>query len=411
MTEPTELTCISTKSELRAWTSGELDKIVTKTDKYWIEYSDGNRLLDLQSGNSAYTLGYGNREIMDALASEVNFIRGNKGETCELSKKMVNLVCSTGNWDVLSWAISGSSAVESAIKMNDQYWGNQENFIVTFVPGFHGTTYLTRNMGDTSDGIKRIKKVPTPLWRKQKDQESAEDKAIKYLKLLIKSYNCCGRKIGCIVMETLPWLKGGIPWSPRWWRTIRDLCNENDILMITDDVCTCWGKGGGYHGWQKYGVQPDISALGKSLTAGYTPLGCSVANKKVGDVLKEQDWEFGHTWQPTMTGISAMNAVNNIIVRDNLFELCKPIEDSLRFFAEDCLDRKYITGYRVSDLFLSLDVKEELNPEALIQSGLALSKTRNKSIRIVANFLADGEFFDEMQRRLFNFFSINNTEG
>ena len=45
MNEPTELTCISTKSELRAWTSGELDKIVTKTDRYWIEYSDGNRLL------------------------------------------------------------------------------------------------------------------------------------------------------------------------------------------------------------------------------------------------------------------------------------------------------------------------------------------------------------------------------
>ena len=127
--------------------------------------------------------------------------------------------------------------------------------------------------------------------------------------------------------------------------------------------------------------------------------------------MKTQDWEFGHTWQPTMTGISAMNAVNNIIVRENLFELCKPIEDSLRFFAEDCLDRKYITGYRVSDLFLSLDVKEELDPKALIQSGLALSKTRDKSVRIVANFLADQEFFDEMQKRLFDFFSINTSEG
>ena len=55
---------------------------------------------------------------------------------------------------------------------------------------------------------------------------------------------------------------------------------------------------------KKYDVQPDIAALGKSLTAGYTPLGCSVANKKVGDVIKNKDWEFGHTWQPTMTGIS-----------------------------------------------------------------------------------------------------------
>ena len=98
-------------------------------------------------------------------------------------------------------------------------------------------------------------------------------------------------------------------------------------------------------------------------------------------------------------------------MREKLFELCKPIEDSLRFFAEDCLDRKYITGYRVSDLFLSLDVKEELDPKALIQSGLALSKTRDKSVRIVANFLADQEFFDEMQKRLFDFFSINTSEG
>ena len=128
-------------------------------------------------------------------------------------------------------AISGSSAVESAIKMNDQYWGNEENFIVTFTPGFHGTSYLTRNMGDTSDGIKRIKKVPTPLWRNQKNQAKEEEKALKYLRLLIKSYNCCGRKIGCIVMETLPWLKGGIPWSPYWWRSIRDLCNNNNILI------------------------------------------------------------------------------------------------------------------------------------------------------------------------------------
>ena len=64
-------------NELRAWTNGELDKIVTKTDRYWVEYSDGTRLLDVQSGNSAYILGYGNREVLNSLSSEVNFVRGN----------------------------------------------------------------------------------------------------------------------------------------------------------------------------------------------------------------------------------------------------------------------------------------------------------------------------------------------
>jgi adenosylmethionine-8-amino-7-oxononanoate aminotransferase len=62
-------------TELRAWTNGDLDKIVTKTDGYWVEYSDGTRLLDVQSGNSAYILGYGNQEVLNSLNSDVNFVR------------------------------------------------------------------------------------------------------------------------------------------------------------------------------------------------------------------------------------------------------------------------------------------------------------------------------------------------
>jgi len=395
-------------TELRAWTNGDLDKIVTKTDGYWVEYSDGTRLLDVQSGNSAYILGYGNQEVLNSLNSDVNFVRGNRGETCELAQEMVKHVCETGNWDVLSWAISGSSAVESAIKMNDQYWGNPENYIVTFTPSFHGTTFLCRAMGDDDNYVKRIKKVPTPLWKKKEDQISAERKSFKYLQLLLKTYR---GKVGCVVMETLPWLKGGIPWSPSWWKMVRHLCDEENVLLIVDDVACCWGKSGHWHGWQKYDVQPDISALGKSLTAGYTPLGCSVANKKVGDVIKNKDWEFGHTWQPTMTGIKAMSKVVEIIEREDLFSLASPIEFCLKMIAENLLDRGYITSYRCNDLFLSLDPQEkymdangDLSMEAFMKSGLSLTKTRNGSIRLIANFRSDAIFFEQMEKRLIEFF-------
>ena len=212
-------------------------------------------------------------------------------------------------------------------------------------------------------------------------------------------------------METLPWINGGIPWSKSWWRMIRRICDEHDILMVSDDCAVCWGKGGDYHGYKRYGVQPDISALGKSLTAGYTPLGCAVANKKVGDVIRNKDWTWGHTWQPTMTGISAMNAVNDIIVRENLFSKCQDIEDKLRSISEEFLDKKYITNYRLEGLLLSSDVHRDLSQEELQESGIVLTKTRNKSMRIIANFLWDDEFFYEMKNRLSNFFSINTTEG
>jgi len=60
--------------ELRAWTPGELEKIVVKTEKYWVEYKDGKRILDMQSGNSAYILGYGNEEVIEAMNEQIRSV-------------------------------------------------------------------------------------------------------------------------------------------------------------------------------------------------------------------------------------------------------------------------------------------------------------------------------------------------
>ena len=68
-------------------------------------------------------------------------------------------------------------------------------------------------------------------------------------------------------------------------------------------------------------------------------------------------------------------------------------------------------SYRLEGLLLSLDVHRDLSQEELQESGIVLTKTRNKSMRIIANFLWDDEFFYEMKNRLSNFFSINTTEG
>ena len=55
---------------------------------------------------------------------------------------------------------------ESAIKMNYQYWGNPENYIVTFTPSFHGTTFLCRAMGDDDNYVKIIKGTDTSVEEK-----------------------------------------------------------------------------------------------------------------------------------------------------------------------------------------------------------------------------------------------------
>ena len=102
-----------------------------------------------------------------------------------------------------------------------------------------------------------------------------------------------------------------------------------------------------------------------------------------------------------------MSKVVEIIEREDLFSLASPIEFCLKMIAENLLDRGYITSYRCNDLFLSLDPQEkymdangDLSMEAFMKSGLSLTKTRNGSIRLIANFRSDAIFLSKWKNVL-----------
>ena len=175
--------------ELRNSADGELPKIVTNTHRYWVEMNDGKKYLDIQSGNSAFTLGYGHTEIVKAMADKitsVGFIRGNTGETDTDTQEMVHFVLSESRMSVMSWAISGTSAVECAIMMNDSYWKQvnpKKHLIVSCTPGYHGTSYLTRAMASpyTVDfPSDRLRCIRAPKWNTIEEREVEEERAVSH---------------------------------------------------------------------------------------------------------------------------------------------------------------------------------------------------------------------------------------
>jgi adenosylmethionine-8-amino-7-oxononanoate aminotransferase len=401
--------------ELRNISHGEIEKTVVKTDRYWIVMSDGTKLLDMQSGNSAYTLGYNNTEIIEAMNDKlknVTFIRGNTGETEADTKAMAQFAMNAGKFDVLAWAISGSSAVEAAIHMNDLYWKRvnpEKELIITMAPGYHGTTHLTRAMGNPyamEFPHNRIRSVNAPTWQFYTEREKAEKTS---LELLVKRFERDSKTIGAFVMETCPWIHGILPYSENWWKTVRELCTRYNINMITDDVAICWGKSLSYFGYSTagYNIKPDITAIGKALTAGYAPHGAALGNERIGSVLKVNEWEWGHTWQPNMAGIGAMKKVKEIIERDNLFEKGKNIVEKLTLIGEELKADGFVTNMRASGLFLALDTKVGLGFQSIsnfVKAGLTATTTQTGAIKIICNLLADDEYFFELRKRLRVFF-------
>lgn len=358
---------------------------ISKT-KGWHRYStDGEVIFDFQMGGSSFTLGYGNDEILSGLESNIlNIARcqTNHYNYCDETERAAEIVC--GNiWDSYSWALSGTSAVEAAIQINDEYWaarGIDKPYIISFPFTWHGTSYLTKEMG-----------VPRLSHNKSGRCISLE-RSVDWGKVDLS-------KVGCIVLELTTWINGVYPWSKEQIETIRNICDEHDILMITDDVAGCWGKSLSYHPYQTfgYGIQPDISALGKSLTAGYAPMGAALCNEKVGSVIREKgSWNYNHTHQPSMAGIYLLLNTYDFIEKYSLIENSSKLESRLKDVCKELLDDKRIISYRTNGLFFSIEIEGPVP-----HSGLSSSMLGN-SIRGCVPLVANEEYFKEFKETFIN---------
>lgn len=378
--------------ELTLWSEGENKKQVVATDGYWVEYSDGAKHIDLQCGNAAFILGYNDQTILNAMRNNpVGFLRGNSGESSAANDELIDLICTEGNWESLCWAVSGSDAVEAAIAMNDKYWTVKDSTktkILCFSPNYHGTTYLTSHFRGAHPSLNRAVTVELPNWDTPKRQRIYESNALIVVRQVLESNS----DIGCILMETTTFGMGNVtPFSVDWYTSIRALCDEFNVLMILDDVAMCWGKNGTLFGWQPYGIQPDISVLGKSLTGGYSPLGAAVCNKKVATVVDTIGWEYSHTWSPNMQGVTAaLSATKRIMA---LLSQVPLIEARMQQLAADLN-----VSIRGTGLLWQLGIDKSLAELSI--AGLSAAVKNCHGTKIVVPLIADDLYFSELYKRL-----------
>jgi adenosylmethionine-8-amino-7-oxononanoate aminotransferase len=111
--------------------------------------------------------------------------------------------------------------------------------------------------------------------------------------------------------------------------------------MIIDDVYGGCGKLGHVFSHTRYGVQPDISVLGKALTNGFSPLSAVGLVPKVTDVVKDS-WVYGHTWQPNMAGVGAALGVLDVFDSNQI----NRIEQRLAQLAENLKQKNYFQKFK-----------------------------------------------------------------
>jgi adenosylmethionine-8-amino-7-oxononanoate aminotransferase len=125
--------------------------------------------------------------------------------------------------------------------------------------------------------------------------------------------------VAAIMIETCAYGADMIPPSPEFWGRLDRIRKEHDVLIIIDDVFMGGGKTGDYVGWKKFNIEPDISTMGKAITAGFFPLSMLLYNKKIEEALPTDfRWEHGFTYCFSLAGIASAMKYLDILERDNL---------------------------------------------------------------------------------------------
>jgi putrescine---pyruvate transaminase len=127
---------------------------------------------------------------------------------------------------------------------------------------------------------------------------------------------------------------GGVYFPPEGYLAqVQQICRDNDVLFVADEVITGFGRTGEWFGSVRYGLEPDMMILAKGLTSGYLPLGAVVAGPKVAEPFwrpgAAEVFRHGYTYSAHPTACAVGLANLDILAREQLVARVRELEPAL----------------------------------------------------------------------------------
>ena len=237
---------------------------------------EGKEYIDFTSGIGVNSLGYGNEKWIDAVCAQAKKLPhiSNLYHTEPCAKLAKELNKKTG-MSAVFFANGGGESNEGAIKLARKYsfdkYGLGRSKIITLLQSFHGRTVTTL----AATGQESFHNYFFPFTE---GFVYAKANDIGDLKEAI------GDDVCAVMIELVQGEGGILPLDKEYVTAVAELCKENDLLLIVDEVQTGVGRTGSLFAFQQYGILPDVATFAKGI-AGGLPLGGVMANKKCSAVL------------------------------------------------------------------------------------------------------------------------------
>jgi acetylornithine/N-succinyldiaminopimelate aminotransferase len=332
----------------------------------WLIATNGERYLDFTSGVAVNALGHAHPHLVAALQEQAtklwhmsNLFKSPDGE------RLAARLCEASFADFVFFANSGAEAMECAIKITRKHHaakGHPERYrIITFDGAFHGRTLATLA---ATGSAKYLEGFGPPL--DGFDQVTLGD--------LDAVRRAIGPHTAGILIEPLQG-EGGVRAAPHaFFKALRQLCDDNGLLLIFDEVQTGMGRTGDLFAYQRIGVTPDVMPLAKALGGGF-PIGACLATTEAAAGMTPGS--HGSTFGGNPLAVAAANAVLDVMQKSGFFEHVRKMSLLLKQKLASVVDRhpKVLAEVRGEGLLIGL--------KAVVPSGDLVAALRAQKLLTV----------------------------
>jgi putrescine aminotransferase len=371
-------------------------QIIMQADGCYVTDIDGNRLVDGLGGLWNVNVGHNRPEVKQAIIAQMDrisyyssFAGTATAPSIELSAKICEMAAEEEITKVM-FSANGSDAVETALKLSRQYWHlvgqpTRTKFL-SLKQGYHGVHFG----GLSVNGAPYYRNVYEPLlggcfqidspWSYRnpysEDPEELADAVITQIERTILAQG--PQTVAAFIAEPVQGAGGVIVPPASFWPKLRAMLDKYEVLLISDEVVTGFGRSGSMFGARGWGVKPDIMCFAKGISSGYVPLGATAINKRVADAwyrgFSEQGIIMhGYTSTGHPVGCAAALACLDIVERENLpgnaAQMGQRLLDGLKPLAESC---SVLGEVRGKGLMVGLDFVSDKKTRAPMDPGAGI---------------------------------------
>ena len=359
--------------------------VIVRGEGAYIWDSNGKKYLDALAGLFVSQLGHGRADLAEAAAKQAeqlafmplwSYAHPN---AIELAARVADYA--PGSLNRVFFTSGGGEAVETAWKLAKNYFKltgkpmkHKVHLAHDRLPRHHPGRAVDHRAARAQAAVRAagaldVPRARTPTSTARPSTSPTTSRAFGRWaadQIAVQIENEGPDTVAAVFLEPVQNAGGCFPPPPGYFQRVREICDEYDVLLVSDEVICAFGRLGHMFGSERYGYEPDMITCAKGITSGYAPLGAMIASDRLMEPFQADGAMFAHGYtfggHPVSTAVALANL--DAFENENILEGVRANEAAFRSTLERLKDLPIVGDVRGDGFFYGIElVKDKATKE------------------------------------------------